>query len=204
MPYLSPNLTYNITLDIECERATPIIRIGKDTEGARIQAELVSGNSEAVIDTSKTFGAILWWQKPDGTLKTTEGKFVTQNGKVCVLFGVNADFTDISGRCYATVDLRSNDEGDPDLVPELTSILKTQVFYVDVEGFPEKKNYNGINIVSISKKQYDELPTKDTNTLYLVRDGDIIYLYLGNIQVGGSSGYNEVQGDVYIDNVSES
>jgi hypothetical protein len=72
-----------------------------------------------------------------------------------------------------------------------------------LRDFPKKKNYNGIKIVQISKEHFDDLPSKDPNTLYLVHDGDVVYLYLGDTQVGGSGGYNEVQNDVYIDNVTE-
>ena len=205
MPYTSPNLTYNVTLDVECERATPLIKISQNTIGARIKADFVAGNAAANINTSNTRATVLWWEKPDGEIKKSLGKFITEDNKVYALFGIDFDFTDIVGRCYAYIDLRSQGgEGDdPELTPGFTGVLNTQIFYVDVEGFPEKKNYNGIKIVQISKEHFDDLPSKDPNTLYLVHDGDVVYLYLGDTQVGGSGGYNEVQGDVYIDNVTE-
>jgi hypothetical protein len=202
MPYASPNLTFNVTLDMECERATPIIRMGQGTTNARIKVELVSGNAAATIDTSVTFTCILWLQKPDGEIKTYTGKFVTEDNKKYAVFALDNEATDVQGRGYAKVDIRNNSD-NPDPVLEYTGLINTQIFYIDFEGFPEKKNYNGIKIVQISKEHFDDLPSKDPNTLYLVHDGDVVYLYLGDTQVGGSGGYNEVQNDVYIDNVTE-
>ena len=201
MPYTSPNLTYNVTLDVECERATPIIRIGQGTDLARIKVTFMAGDTPMNIDTTETFATFLWIQTPDGEQDDVEGKFVTEGGKVYAMFSLSRDLTEMTGRCYANVDFRTNSTGDTGL--GWTTYVRTQVFYIDIEGFPEKKNYNGVNIVQISKKQFDDLPSKDPNTLYLVHDGDVVYLYLGDTQVGGSGGYNEVQGDVFTDNVTE-
>ena len=201
MPYTSPNLTYNVTLDVECERATPIIKIGQGTDLARIKVKFMAGDTPAGIDTTESFATFLWIQTPDGEQDAVEGKFVTENGEVYAMFALSRDLTGIAGRCYANVDFRTNSTGDP--VLGWTTYIRTQVFYIDIEGFPEKKNYNGVNIVQISKEHFDDLPSKDPNTLYLVHDGDVVYLYLGNTQVGGSGGYNEVQTSSYTDNVQE-
>jgi hypothetical protein len=192
-------LIYKFNLDVCCEQETPIIRVPKETEGAFVEITLTKNGTPLTLDQSITSSSpvlILHCPEIDSpTLqeRTSTGTIQWSETNTPIKFSLPInEFEETileNGRHCAYVQLFLNGTGSGAI--DYTSILASQMFYIDLEGFPKKKHdVNTIlNIVKVSATEYGGMGYYDPNTLFIIKDTDNITIRLGNTPlIAGADG----------------
>jgi hypothetical protein len=140
-------LIYKFNLDVCCEQETPIIRVPKNTEGAFVEITLTKNGTPLTLDQSITSSSpvlILHCPEIDSpTLqeRTSTGTIQWSETNTPIKFSLPINEFEgtilENGRHCAYVQLFLNGTGSGAI--DYTSILASQMFYIDLEGFPKKK-----------------------------------------------------------------
>jgi hypothetical protein len=140
-------LIYNFSLDVCCEQETPIIRVPKETHNPLVQVTLTKDGTPLTLNQSITISAVLMLYCPEienPMLQTRSkvGTILWNEANTPIKFALpimpQEDEGELeNGRHYAYVELHVNGTGEP--AQDYTNILASQMFYVDLEGFPKKK-----------------------------------------------------------------
>ena len=208
-------LIYKFNLDVCCEQETPIIRVPKNTEGAFVEITLTKNGTPLTLDQSKTSSSpVLILHCPEIDSPTLQersrtGTIQWSQTNTPIMFSLPLEeieeTTLENGRHCAYVQLFLNGTGEGAI--DYTNILASQMFYVDLEGFPKKKHdVNTIlNIVKVSAAEYSGMGYYDPNTLFIIKDTDDISIRLGStpLVADGGNPYNETLRSSYVDSVQE-
>jgi hypothetical protein len=192
-------LIYKFNLDVCCEQETPIIRVPKETEGAFVEITLTKNGAPLTLDQSITSSSpvlMLHCPEIDNPMfqeRTRTGKIQWSQTNTPIMFSLPIEEIDETtlenGRHCANVRLFLNGTGSGTY--DYTNILCSQIFYVDLEGFPKKKNdVNTIlNIVKVSATEYSNMGYYDPNTLFIIKSADDISIRLGSTPlIAGADG----------------
>lgn len=192
-------LIYNFSLDVCCEQETPIIRVSKQTHNPMVQVTLTKDGTPLTLNQSITMSAVLMLYCPEienPMLQTRSmvGTILWNETNTPIKFTVpilsQEDEGELeNGRHCAYVQLLLNGTGEAAI--DYTNILASQMFYVDLEGFPKKKHdVNTIlNIVKVSATEYGGMGYYDPNTLFIVKSTNDISIRLGSTPlIAGADG----------------
>lgn len=133
--YKDSKLYYDVTLDLECERATPIIRTTGGLQEKRYLRLVVTANGEK-IKFDNVIGATFYWISSQGKFwmsKTTTWENITEGNEEYTQFIASFEADTLGadwwqGRAMGW--LRINDN--------YTSI-ETQIMYIDHESYYQRK-----------------------------------------------------------------
>lgn len=194
-------LIYKFNLDVCCEQETPIIRVPRETEGAFVEITLTKNGTPLTLNRSVTTNADLMLycpevEDPTSQTRSVVGTILWNETNTPIRFplpilSVEVESVGVleNGRHCAYVALHITGTGEP--AHDFTSYLASQMFYVDLEGFPKKKHdVNTIlNIVKVSATEYGGMGYYDPNTLFIVKSTNDISIRLGSTPlIAGADG----------------
>lgn len=213
--------TYNgvkldVTVDLACEAATPVIRCKQGDSKRLIQISprengekliTVAEDETVMLDPTGEYGdavgeCIVRVQRADGALYTINLADVscqwvdravpnTSHTKALEYLGVwlTEDMLAVDGRALCDVQFKGY---------ELDSYIATASFFLDIEPKPTAKANGGVdpasfvNVKKISATDYATI-TPDASTLYIIIDGENVSLAFGSAVLSSGGGYNETQ-----------
>lgn len=182
-----------IALDISCEDPVVVVPTKQLDNLARIlKVTMYDSDTGESVPIASSLRAEFHLRRPDGVLIEIAGSAVSIDNNI-VTVQLTESCLAVAGKALADVKLYENDK-----------IFSAASFALDIQrtATGTHSETRGIltraNLEIINKSDFDAMSTKEINTLYVVKEGSSVVLYLGNIPIaGGSSAVGEATFDLF-------
>lgn len=174
-----PEYYTDVALDVSCEDPVVVVPTKQLDNLARIlRVTMYDSETGESVSIDSSLSAEFHLTRPDGVLIEISGSIDNDT----VTIQLTESCLAVAGKALADIKLYEGDK-----------IFSAASFALDVQrtATGTQSETRGIltraNLEIISKTDFDALRTKEINTLYVVKEGSNVVLYLGNIPIAGGS-----------------
>lgn len=181
MPTLIPGFTSDVKLDVACE-SLPIVVPTKqlDNLARTIKISMYDSRTDEVVEIPSSLTAEFHVTRPDGVLIEYSQPISIEDNVITV--GLTESCLAVAGKALADLKLYEGDK-----------IFSAASFALDIHktATGTQSETRGIltkaNLEVISEANYNNLASKESNTLYVITNGRSARIALGNIPISSGS-----------------
>lgn len=180
MVVLFPEFTSDVKLDVACESLPVVVPTKQlDNLARTIKISMYDSRTDEAVEIPSGLTAKFHVTRPDGVLIEYSQPISIEDNVITI--GLTESCLAVAGKALADLKLYQGDK-----------VFSAATFSLDIQKTPTASHSEtrGIltkaNLEIISESNYDNLVSKESNTIYVITNGNRARISLGSIPISGS------------------